>query len=859
AFTRTLMLGGKKVWTKTTTHNVPPGENQKWDETLEVPVVAARQDGELYLKLEVGGKEVFRDVKAVAVLSPLNVLTSAAAKPRAQAQPAIVTRSHALMAPLPAHAGAPGLDSKTLLVYDPQGAVAAFLKKIAVPFTSLNSLENLPATGKVLVIGKDALDPAESTSSRLAAYALSGKRIIVLEQKNPLKYQALPAEMEAAENQGRTAFIEDATHPALRDLQDKDFFTWGIDEVVYRNAYLKPARGAKSLVQVDKQLQNSALVEVPIGDGLLLLSQLLIGEKLESEAAAQQLLVNMIAYAGRFKLEFRQVAAAIDDAPLLIKALDAMGLQYKRAADPLAALGTGAQIALIEATPANLKTLANNLPKVNAFVQSGGYIVLHGLTPEGLADYNKIVGVEHMIRPFRRERVSFPGVKDPLTAGLPLSDVALYSSERIFPWRAGNYVASDTFSYIVDYDEVAPFGKWNNDFYYNLVNGMTNADAWKYIVNHPSTDRDYILTLPRPETITEFTWDSNLNYNATTRVELIFDGNDANKLSFKTEPSEEAQIFAVEPPRQGKVITIRHAEFTDLPDKKGTIGADNVYLRAKRAPEFYQNVKAMLNIGGMMHYPRGAGGIVLVNLLFKATEELPDNANKKRNAFATILRNLKAPFVGGRTVIAGANLKYTPIDISKQANQYRTERGWFGDANFTLKDLPTGQHKLAGVTYDIFEFATSPVPTAIMLGGRGIPNNPPQEAKGIPVNMKADALFFLHTARIDQRRNDKDIKANKQYEMLRYIVNYADGQSVTIPIYAEIDIDDFKQKEPRAIPGAQIAWTKKYEGTDFYAVAYSKQWNNPRPEAEIKSIDMVYGPDKRGVPVLLAVTAATAG
>jgi hypothetical protein len=37
-----------------------------------------------------------------------------------------------------------------------------------------------------------------------------------------------------------------------------------------------------------------------------------------------------------------------------------------------------------------------------------------------------------------------------------------------------------------------------------------------------------------------------------------------------------------------------------------------------------------------------------------------------------------------------------------------------------------------------------------------------------------------------------------------------------------------------------------------------KQWDNPRPDVEIKSIDVVYGPDRRGVPALLAVTAATA-
>jgi hypothetical protein len=42
-------------------------------------------------------------------------------------------------------------------------------------------------------------------------------------------------------------------------------------------------------------------------------------------------------------------------------------------------------------------------------------------------------------------------------------------------------------------------------------------------------------------------------------------------------------------------------------------------------------------------------------------------------------------------------------------------------------------------------------------------------------------------------------------------------------------------------------------------VAYSKQWDNPRPDAEIRSIDLVPGDARqRGVPVLIAITAATA-
>jgi beta-galactosidase len=50
---------------------------------------------------------------------------------------------------------------------------------------------------------------------------------------------------------------------------------------------------------------------------------------------------------------------------------------------------------------------------------------------------------------------------------------------------------------------------------------------------------------------------------------------------------------------------------------------------------------------------------------------------------------------------------------------------------------------------------------------------------------------------------------------------------------------------------------RKYEGTEFHAVSYVKQWNNPRPDMLITSLDLVYGKDRRGVPVLLAVTAAT--
>ena len=199
-----------------------------------------------------------------------------------------------------------------------------------------------------------------------------------------------------------------------------------------------------------------------------------------------------------------------------------------------------------------------------------------------------------------------------------------------------------------------------------------------------------------------------------------------------------------------------------------------------------------------------------------------------------------------------------PLDLSKQANQYRTERGWFGDAKFTFKDLPIGDQTFAGVKFRVYEFATSPVPTAVMLGGPGVPGNLPEHVVGIAVGRKADALFFLQAARIDQPPSDQERKENKRIELAKYVIHYADGRKEETPVCLAIDIDSYKQPgDARSLPGAQVGWAGKFEATEFRAVAYVKQWNNPRPDVPIASLDLVYGKDRRGVPVLLALTAAT--
>ncbi len=817
-----LRVAGKRASGGSRPAAAKPGESVQFNLDLEMPSAAARINGELALWLQdAAGKKLFEDAKPLVVLP----------KPSASAT----------------------LKAAKIGLYDPKGKLLPTLQSLGLAPVSVASLAAIPTSIKVLIVGPDAITEGESSNPALAAWAVAGNRVVVLDQTHPLRYQAIPAEVAPAQNRGAFAFFEDASHPVGKVLTSFDLQAWPGTGWTYRNAYTKPTRGAKSLIQCHNRLGNSALVEVPVGQGLMLLSQLTIGESLAS-APAQQMLLNLVEYAASYKLETLPTTLVAPAGSNLAKAVAATGVQFKTG--DLAAALANPGVAVIDASPANLAKLATLRATIQKFTEGGGSLLLHGLTPEGLASYNQIVGVDHQIRPFRRERVALAQPRDPLASGISLSDVVMSSSERLFAWTSDMYAASDVFSHIVDLKDVAPFAKLPSDYHYNTTNGFVSADGWPYIFSFPldKVKPEYKMEWPKPQTLNEIEWIGNGFYHYITKFELVFDGKD--HVVFDVAPNIEPQRLPIQPPRTGSSVEFRALEWKKMPVQQDVVGIDNIRLFAQRTPAYDQAVKPLLNIGGIVRYPRGKGNLVLCNLLFKDTEEVPENAAKKRSVLATLLRNLKAGFGDGKTVIAGAaGNVYVPIDLSKVANQFRSERGWFGDQAFSFKDFPIGKQTLGNVAFTIYEFPTSPVPNAVMLGGPGIPGNLP-ESVTIPVAQKASALFFLQAARIDQPRNLDERRDDKRLTMAEYLVTYADGSTETVPIVAEIDVDNYRQTgAAKPLPGATLAWTKPYPGTDQVAAAFVKQWNNPRPDKEIRSVTLRYGKDRRGVPVLLALTA----
>ncbi|MCX7935394.1 MAG: hypothetical protein N3A66_09060, partial [Planctomycetota bacterium] len=479
-----------------------------------------------------------------------------------------------------------------------------------------------------------------------------------------------------------------------------------------------------------------------------------------------------------------------------------------------------------------------------------------------------IVGVEHLLRPFELERVTLPALRDPILSGITVRDVAMESSETIFPWAGDKYMADDSFTWIVDLEDVAPFAEFPNakagdrqaarqqvaNWPRNAVNGFTSADAWKLIHYLPVQNPKVKMTLPRPETITEFSIALNTHYAIAGAVKLYFDA-DPTPLVFKTQLHGERQDFAIDPPRQAREILV---ELTDF-DKPGavTTGIDNLWLKAQRDEAWRKKVKPLLNIGGLVKYQIGQGGVILNQLRLNATESVPVNAQKKRTIAASLLRNLGAMFSGGK-IIATSNLKFKPIALDDQCNQYLAkDRGWL-EGNRDLAHLPVGEQTFCGIKYLIRDFRTSPLPACVMLAGPGAKGNLPQEVKGLKISAKADVLFFLHTwHRAAEWRPQKP--GEEPPAVFQYVVRYADGQTATIPILYGEGVGHWIQAKPVGLKSAAVAWAARFpaEASEEEAVVYQFQWNNPRPDVEIAAIDFAYGPagNRYGTPALLAITA----
>jgi hypothetical protein len=194
-----------------------------------------------------------------------------------------------------------------------------------------------------------------------------------------------------------------------------------------------------------------------------------------------------------------------------------------------------------------------------------------------------------------------------------------------------------------------------------------------------------------------------------------------------------------------------------------------------------------------------------------------------------------------------------PLDLSPVANMSLADDtprdgkgGWMDEGPYNdMRNLQPGRHVWLGVPFDIAGHSSHD-PSILTLKGKTFPNGP-QQAGPIAVGHKLRGLFFVHAANWTQPGK----------EVGEYIIHYADGQEVKLPIVVGQNIGEW--------------WYDHTEGEDSRTVAFGaadpidpKQprrflriwyWENTRPTSEIQSIN-VRSLSNEMTFTVVAVTAA---
>ncbi len=779
-----------------------------------------------------------------------------------------------------------------VLLLDRSGRVGDFLRGTKTAYKSIDSLKALGSAEGLLIVGPDTLTRGEALGQELLAFAARGGRVIVLEQDNAAAGGNLPTVLETTHRFGGYAHPQALGTELFAGLGAADLTDWAGDHPTYKNVYKKPRQGARSLVECGALLPYSALVEAPAGKGIMVLCQLRVGAKLGVEAAADTLFANMVRRYAEYRPATASAAVYSPQNKLLARKLSQTGVLFESVADIGAALDGGKyRVAVIDATAANLKALNGFRDRAKAFEAAGGWVMLCNVRPESIAGFNEYAGVDHLLRPFRLERDHTLDRDTPLAATIGDGDVMQYGTEWIARWNGKRWVSGYTFDYVIDGDDAGPFtyppgakhepyeykATMSDNDPYNYVNGMLNDDFWKYIRQiwiGEGGPGPLEFAVRRPETIREVRIWNNANYGTIEDIDVIFDGDRANAVRMKLPDAAQMVSVKVDPPQTArKAITLQIRTWRRKPEtnrQPNLVGIDNVeFVRAERP----SNGIFLDRAGGLAAFENGKGGVFVNQIKFMEDEPLKENEGKKIALLGTILQNMG---IGSRTAnvaVPGVNLVYRSVDITGFCNRFiaesRGRAGWFGRKGQDLARLPLGENTFANVRYHVIDFSTSPVPDCIMLGNlRGSPEGLPGEVRGIAIGRRADAVFFLHGAHVtrpvDDRERRRLVSGDERFvlpEAARYVLNYADGECLEVPVILEKHVDHWLQDSPRELEGAAAAWSARMgEDGSQQAVLYSMKVDNPRSEVLIESIDFVAGVDgegrvvNRAVPVLLAVT-----
>ena len=170
------------------------------------------------------------------------------------------------------------------------------------------------------------------------------------------------------------------------------------------------------------------------------------------------------------------------------------------------------------------------------------------------------------------------------------------------------------------------------------------------------------------------------------------------------------------------------------------------------------------------------------------------------------------------------------------------EGGWTDQGENHLRHAPWGVTDCNGVPFDFIRPDQNDDRACVILRSTRQPYLP-DVVRGIAVNLRAEALYFLHAG----------AWLRKGEEAFRYIVHYADGTTNAIPMVADRDFGDWWIDGRRAGLARSVNYVTGWvnsEGRGFHAL----RWENPCPDKTIATIDIESACGET-IPIIEAITA----
>jgi hypothetical protein len=194
-----------------------------------------------------------------------------------------------------------------------------------------------------------------------------------------------------------------------------------------------------------------------------------------------------------------------------------------------------------------------------------------------------------------------------------------------------------------------------------------------------------------------------------------------------------------------------------------------------------------------------------------------------------------------------ATPKINFIDLQPKANQKLTDRFGRIEGN-NLASMSTGEQTCADIRFNVID-------SVLLLDSPRLTDHKAAKIEGIAVGRTARKLHFLQGTIF----GTSNPAISDDTTIANYVVRYDNGATATVPVVYGKDVRDWSSPDDmRNVQRGKVAWTgdnQESQRLERHLNLYLCNWENPKSENRITSIDFVKVGNTLAAPFCVAISA----